>query len=489
MSSNKKVLKNAFAQIFGKIITVAIAFIVVKILSAFGKTFYGNYLTTYEYLAFFGILADAGLFAIAVNKIAKFESPTNKEKSPQEQKETPEFIIGNILSIRLILIVLATLIAGISAQFIPNYPTIVKTGIWITGLSMALTIVAGTMSSILQARMKIHFFSGSLAFGKIILMGLILAISHFWSEIKTETELFLSFLWAGLFSNFIFCGLVCFFAMREIKIHPQFDFPWWKKTFKISLPYGISLVLQTLYLRIDLILISIILGAEAIGIYGIAARVLESVLVIGVFFGQSMLPKISAEEKNHLKSSQTLSWGMEKLLIFSIPICIGAYLFAPQIILLLSSSEFVSSPNFFGADKVLLILIPTILFAYFNQLFSFSLVSKNRQNYLLFVNGTAVICNLVLNLLFLKRYGIQAAAWSTIFCEAVVFTLLIWEIRKHFAFLISKTNILLILGSNIGIFTVILLTPLKQNLILSIAFCFVVYLSFLGIFRKRLLIK
>lgn len=489
MSTNNKVLKNAFAQFFGKFLTVLVAFIVVKIISSFGAQFYGNYVTTYEFLAFFGILADAGLFAIAVREISKFEQKQKTEGRLLDPRENTKFILSNILSMRLLLILGATLLAGIMAQFIPSYPLIVKLGIWITGLSMALTIIAGTLSSILQARMKIHFFSGSLVVGKIILAILIFLISFLWSGIKSPEALFFLFLWAGVISNLIFCLLVYFFVSREIKISLGFDFDWWRKVFKVSLPYGAALVLQTLYLRADLILISIILGAGAVGLYGVSARVLESFLVLGVFFGQAILPKISAEEHSHEKSSKTLSWGIEKLLIFSLPILLGVYFFAPDIILLLSSEEFLSKPDFFGADKVLLILAPTVFFAYFNQLFSFSLVSKNRQSYLLFVNGTALVFNIVLNLLFLKEYGIKAAAFSTIFCEALVFLLLSWEIKKHFTFYLSLSNLLYIFGINAILFGIIFLTPLKENLILAIAFCSLIYLSFLWTFRKKLLTK
>ncbi|MCK5461292.1 polysaccharide biosynthesis C-terminal domain-containing protein [Candidatus Gracilibacteria bacterium] len=486
---NNKVLKNAFAQFFGKLLTVLVAFVVVKIISGFGTTFYGNYVTTYEFLAFFGILADAGLFAIAVREISKFEQKQKTGEALLSPEENTKFILGNILSMRLLLILGATLFAGITAQFIPSFSLAVKLGIWITGLSMALTIVAGTLSSILQARMKIHFFSGSLVIGKIVLAILIFLISFLWSGIKAPETLFFLFLWAGVISNLIFCLLVYFFVSREIKIQLKFNFDWWKKVFKVSLPYGAALVLQTLYLRVDLILISIILGAGAVGIYGVSARVLESFLVLGVFFGQAILPKISAEEHCHKTSSKTLSWGIEKLLIFSLPILIGVYFFAPDIILLLSSEEFLSKPNFFGADKILLILTPTVFFAYFNQLFSFSLVSKNRQSYLLFVNATALIFNVLLNILFLKKFGIKAAAFSTIFCETLVFLLLSWEISKHFTFYLSLSNILYIFGINTVLFGIIFLTPLKQNLILAIVFCSLIYLSFLWRFRKKLLTK
>ncbi len=458
--------------------TVFMAFFVVKIVSGFGTTFYGEYVTTYEFLAFFGIIADMGLFAIAVR-----EMTTKKQNS-----NDPVFILGNILAMRLILIFSITLIAGIIAQFIPSYTDLVKQGIWITGLSMALTIVAGTLSSVLQARMKIQYFSGSLVIGKTLLAIMIFLLAQYGRQAETSlVDLFFMFLWAGVISNVVFMGLVFYFVRKEIKITLQFDHEYWKKTLKTSLPYGMALVLQTLYLRSDLVLISILLGAEAIGVYGIAARVMESFLILGVFFGQSMLPKLSAEDQEAEKSSRTLYWGMEILLLCSLPIITGVYFFATDIVLLLSTPDFVTHEDFFGADSALMVLIPTVLFAYFNQLFSFSLVSKQKQHLLLGINALGLLTNLGLNLYFLPQYGIMAAAVSTVVCELLVFVLLLFMVGKYFSFRLDITKFLMIFFLNIGIFLLILLTPLKESLILSVAICSLIYLSVLGLFRRRLM--
>ena len=98
--------------------------IIVKILTGFGAGFYGDYVTAYEFLAFFGIIADAGLFAIAVKEISQSDSKNN---SPLVKgglggiSHSPSFILGNILSIRLILIFLVCGLAITITQLIPNY--------------------------------------------------------------------------------------------------------------------------------------------------------------------------------------------------------------------------------------------------------------------------------------------------------------------------------------------------------------------------------
>jgi O-antigen/teichoic acid export membrane protein len=214
---------------------------------------------------------------------------------------------------------------------------------------------------------------------------------------------------------------------------------------------------------------------------------LESFLILGVFFGQAIFPRLSSQEKSHHKARKTLVWGMEMLLIFSLPIIWGTILFAPQIIELISSYEYLSHAGFLGADTILKLLVITVFFAYFNQLFTFTLVSQEKQSFLFFVNGIALIFNAGLNILFLSQYGIIAAAISTIACELLVFGFLFQKIWKHFHFPFDKENLGIIGIVNISIFSLIYLTSLRGNFILSVVLGACLYCGVLLIFRNRFL--
>lgn len=452
-ATQKKVLANTLAQFAGKILSIGASFVVVKLVSQFGPEFYGNYVTTYEFLAFFGIIADAGLFAIAVREMSR-------------DRERSEFVLGNILSLRLILVLAVMLLAGLTAQLVPTYAPEVKIGIWITAISMGLTIVAGTLSSVLQARMKIQYFAGSMVAAKILLAALIWLICR---QFDVGHHPLLPLLWAGVISNIIFAGLIAWFTSREVRIRLRWNSEFLKKTLRVSLPYGLALILQTLYLRLDIVLISLILGAAAVGTYGVATRVLESLMVLGVYFGQAMLPKISAEEHDGEQVGRSLVWGIEKLLVVALPLVIGVEAFAPNVVKILSSGEFISTPRHLGSDTILQLLVPTVAFAFLNQLFTFTLVAKNRQNYLLVVNATALGLNAALNLFFIPRFGIIAAAASTVLCEVVVFALLSREISQKFTLQWSLPRLGRIVLANLVLAGLIFLTPLRTHLLMATA--------------------
>lgn len=469
----KQVLLNVVAQALGKALTAITSFVIVKIITNIGTETYGAYVTAYEYLAFFGIIADAGLYTIAVRDMSKHPEKTSH-------------IMSNLLSMRLILILVITIIAGVVAQFISAYPPEVKAGVWITGLSMALTIIAGTVSAVLQARMKIYWFTISLVIGKIILAGGIFWLSRHPEVLQDKLA---PLLWVGVFSNIVFCILTLIFAGREIPLRFGFDWKWWKHTFKTTLPYGMALVLQTLYLRVDILFISMLLGMRATGLYGGATRILETFMVLGVFFGQAFLPSLAKQETNAKQLGRSVSWGITMLLIIALPVIIGITAFSPDIILLLATPDLLTSLTQTGSDLVLRILIPTIAFAYINQLLTMTLVSRNRQNYLLKVNALALGANAILNFMFLQTYGIQAAAWSTIVCEIFVSILLWKEIRHHFKGDFSWQNMPILFLANGTLAILIYGTPLRENLILAALVGGAVYAAIIGIFRNKLLDK
>ena len=94
MSLAKKILTNTIWQVIGRTVTAALGIISIKIITNYLPTdMYGQYATLYEFTGFFAIAADFGLYTIGVREMAK------KEKEVHE-------VLANILSIRLVLMVL-----------------------------------------------------------------------------------------------------------------------------------------------------------------------------------------------------------------------------------------------------------------------------------------------------------------------------------------------------------------------------------------------
>ena len=127
MSIARKILENTFIQVLGKLITAALSIVVLKIISGYlGTSGYGDYTTVYQFLAFFGIIADFGIYTITVKEMSRDES-----KIPT--------ILGNVMGLRTFLAILAMVLAVLAVFLVPRYEnTLIPFGVLIATLATSL---------------------------------------------------------------------------------------------------------------------------------------------------------------------------------------------------------------------------------------------------------------------------------------------------------------------------------------------------------------
>ena len=125
-----------------------------------------------------------------------------------------------------------------------------------------------------------------------------------------------------------------------------------------------------------------------------------------------IFPILSKNPKKELFKLLKIGFGLSGLILaLVIP---GVLLFNQGIVSLIAGAEFSSS------GLILKILSLALIFSYFNHLFGFSLIALNRQRDSLKIGVVALVWNLVLNIYFVPKGGVIAAAWITVSTEALV---------------------------------------------------------------------
>ena len=444
------------AQIIGKGFIAIIGIITVKMLTYYlGREGYGQYTTAFEFLAFFSIVADLGLYTIGVREMAK------------DEKKIP-MIIGNILSVRTILCVVMVGIAIVAAYLMPKYQgTFIPFGVVLVGIAMSLNILTSTVSTVLQVHLKMEFNSLASVIGKIITVGYMAAVIFLLypgvasqlaaagavtagaSAAATGTAAaispdgFYQLIWAGITGNVVMLLITYYYSAKYTKIRYRLDKAFIKDVMLKALPYGIALVLNTIYFRIGSVLLSIIKGPADVGIYGVPMRMLEAVGIIPLYFMNAVLPVLTRSLNRKDGSQQRIiQYAFDFLVMGSMPIVAGTVVLAFPLTYLISSPEFLSnvSIGFYGSDIVLQILIFALAFSFINSLFGFILVADNRQMKLLVRNAIGAGLTIVLDLVLIPYYGVRGAAFSNVVTEFYV-AAASYLIAKHFVkFKISFKN-------------------------------------------------
>lgn len=389
---------------------------------------YGMYTAIYEFLAFFGIIADLGLFTIAVREMGK-------------GTRSREFISGNILGMRMALATIAMSLAVIVAFVVPKYQgTYIPVGVAIASISVFLAILHGTVSSVLQVEHKMQWSTLGLVLGKLVSMSWMLAVIFYFFAGEPSSVSFNQLIIAGVAGNLCAFLFTLYFALKVEKIRPRFDREYWKEIVTTALPYGLALVLNMVYFRIDSIMLLFLRGPSEVGLYGVPMRVLEILSVIPVYFMNSVLPVLSkALQDGKEKVERILQMSFDFLLMASLPIVMGIHLLAYPIIFIIASPEFLSrlDEGFYGSDIALKILTLAMAFSFINSLFTYAIVAVNKQSLLLWINGFAAIFNIGANLIVIPMFGFRGSAVMTVATEALILFAAYFVAKKYIKFKIN----------------------------------------------------
>jgi len=425
MSTARKVLSNTVVQVAGRLFMALLSVLIVKLITNYlGVEGYGRYAAIYEFLAFFGIAADLGLFTIAVREMAKEDSQKEQER-----------ILANIISLRMILCAVVMSVAIGTAYVIPEYREI-HLGIMIASVAVFLSIIQSALASLLQLNLKMQWAALAQALGKMTALSYMAYVVLYGFTSDSATG-FYHLILAGVVGNIVL-AFVTFLAARKYgKIRVGRDFKYMKDVFFRCLPYGLALVLNMIYFRIGSIMLLLMKGPVDVGLYSVPMRILEILSLVPVFFMNSVLPVLTRHIKEKTaRVAEILKYSFDFLFMAAVPLVIGAFVLAYPIIFVISSEEFLSdvSAGFYGSDIVLKILMAAMAIAFINSLFIYSLIATSHQNKLLWINGSCAVLNVCLNLFLISDFGARGAAMTAICTEILLFVLAFSTARRYLKF-------------------------------------------------------
>lgn len=391
-----KIAYNVLLSVGARVLGVVVALINIGFITRYlGVEVFGEYMTVLAFVYTFSIAADLGLYSILIRDISR----------PMADEEK---IVGNIFSLRLFssAVILAVAI-GIGFLFPYNFQ--VKSGIIIGAFSFFFLSCSQVLVGIFQKYLKISKLAIAEFSGRVVNLVLVLIFIY----------LDLGFLWIilaltlGSFVNFLLAFL---YAKKIVLIKLRFDFVFWKKIFKESLPIAASIVLTLIYFKLDTILLSVMKPPEHVGIYGLAYKVLESMIFFPAMFVGLVMPMLSRYAVSDISKFKILfQKSFDILLILAIPIIAGIILLARPIIMIIGGIEFVDT-----APLVLQILSVAIGIIFLGSLLGNSVIALGRQKTAAWIYGGGAIFNIIANIVFIPKYSYVGAAFTTIFTELIV---------------------------------------------------------------------
>jgi O-antigen/teichoic acid export membrane protein len=395
---SSKIASNTISQIIGRVFVLAASLVSVKLITNYlGPAGTGYYNTVITYLSFFIVLADFGFFSVVVREISKF---------PEKAEE----ILANVFSIRFITAVLAVLVS-IAIVYLTSYPPEIKEGVIIASLFPIFNLGASIYDMLFQARLKMQKVAMADVLSKVI------ALTGVWLSVYFHLGFYYVLSTVSLAAVFSFI-FKAFFARSELKIGFKFNWPLIKRITLMSLPLGIVFIVNNIYFRVDSLILFYYKGAYDAGIYSVSYNVLSTSLFAGSFLATSLKPLFSTTiETNKERAEKALTYAITFLLYIAFIITAVSVTFSREIILFISSKEFL-----LGAP-ILIILSFAALLIYVNGIFGEIMIARDLRKTLIKMSLFILAFNVGLNLYLIPHYSYYGAAWATTVSEMILFTM------------------------------------------------------------------
>ncbi len=393
MSLTRAIAGSTAIQVAGKFIGTLLGILTVAVMTRhLGRAGYGQFTTATSFLQFFGILVDFGLSLTLIKMIA-------------DPKADEPRIASNVFTLRL---ASASVFFGASAllALLFPYPPVIKAGIAIASLSFLFISLSQVMVGVYQK----HLAVGTAALAEVA--GRTALLAGVWFAFGLGYGL-LAALGILVASNAVQLGLLIAGSRKFLRLRLSFDPGLWKEIIRQSWPIGLSIAFNLVYLKGDVIVLSLVRTQSEVGLYGASYKILDVITVVPTIFMGLVMPVLAASWSGGQRAEfvRRLGRAFDFVSLLALPLMVGTFAVAADLM------AFIAGPEFAAAGRFLRILMLAGGMVFWSALFGHTVVAMGLQRRMIWGYAADAVLSLVLYLVFIPRYGAVAASWVTFFSE------------------------------------------------------------------------
>ena len=414
MAKVSNIAKNTSYLTMALVLQKVISFTYFMLLARFlGPESLGKYYLAISLTTIFAIFIDLGFANVLTREVAKNQAQASKW-------------LGNILSLKIPLSLLAFLAISIFIN-VSGYESLAKNLIYISCISMVLDSYTSTFLSVARGFHNLKYESvSSIIFQLIVLIIGYSALLLGGGLIPAMATLALASLY-----NFIYSWIILVYRIK-VKVRLFWEKEIVREIVVISWPFAVYGIFQRLYTYLDSVLLSLMAGDLAVGLYQVAFKIIFALQFLPMAFTASLYPALSFYWKNNREQlAISFERAMNYLIIISLPIIVGSIVLADKIILLFKT----------GYDQAVLplqISIISLFFIFLNFPIGSLLNACDKQRRNTYNMGIVMILSMALNLLLIPTYKVVGASITVLITNTLMFILGMQTVRKIIVYKAAK---------------------------------------------------
>lgn len=459
------ILSNASIASGGRLLNAGIGILVTVLLTRLlSPAGYGVYGAILSYAMLFQIAGDLGLYLTLTRLLGKSRAHTAD--------------IGPTVSLRIIILLVLFTIGLLFAKLFAPLPNVYPT-LAILMIGLLLQSLSQLCVGLYQAKSVIWPATLGDTIGRLMQLS---GIAWVFFYNHSQDAVLMAALMFTTAAAAAFAVHVYFLPHRHL-FWPRISLSRWRVLIKVSWPLGLLLVLNTIYFRVDMVMLPIWRSPAEVGLYALAYRIIENLLFFPAMFGGLLLPRFSKlAQTSDRRAKQLLAETLKIVLLCSAGV--GLVLLAVPDVLI----TYIAGQQFLGAAPLLQVLTLALVCMCFGNIFGFVLVAQGKSKALALLYSFLVVFNIIGNWLFIPVFGATAAAWTTVGTEILASATAGYLVLRQIKLSIEGRWILrwgLALAITIG--AAFILPPAMPGLIrlLSIALLFTAMQALFGTVSKN----
>lgn len=458
MNTARKLIANIFYLLTADVLrSVLSVVLVISISRKLGTSGLGAYAAVLAFVFFFEKLAQLGFQHVIIRDIAINRSLYKNYVNAA----IPIGILSSMATLPILFVVLKLM----------GYPNEINNGITILAFSLVWYVLTNYTISFLEGLQRMGVKAVISSLETFIRVGLGLAAIYLGYGI-------IGIIWGMVISRVAMCLVSTYTLFKletKIKIKPNYSLCM--KLFKQTQTFLFISLITTTYWMIDVVMLTKMKGAVAVGIYTAGYRLSEILKGFLYVYIAAVFPTIAnsyGKSESSFRTNCVLS--IKYLFICTFPIAVGTLILGNDII------SIIYGPQFSESTIVLQIMIWTVCLHPIGLILAKAIIASNNQSLDLVSNAITMTVNILLNIVLIPKYSYLGAAIATLFSIYVFFQMQYYFVAKKlfnvpFAIILYKP---VAAGCLMGLFTIMLV---NLNIYLVVTISGLVYIIALVLSR------
>ncbi len=359
-----------------------------------GKVETGLYVLAGSLVAIVGAFSDLGLTAIGVREISILP--------PGEGWSLARDLLGLRIVLTLIGGALATAIAWIV------YSEQLAAGVALAGVGLLLQATQDNFAIPLTVGLRLGWVA-ALDLTRQLLTALLTVV------LVLLGARLVPFLGISIPVGLVVLAATALLVRGVRTLTPTFNWRRWRRLVGSMIPFAVAVAASALYLRVAILLVSILSNSTQLGYFGASFRIVEALTLVPALLASSAFPIFArAASSDH----DRLGYGLGK--VFEVALIVGAWVTISIAVGAPLAIAVIGGPEFKDAAPVLAVQGVTLGAMFVSLVWANGLLSLGLYRQIMVLNVTALIGNALLVALLIPIDGARGAAIGTGVAEIAV---------------------------------------------------------------------